>query len=211
MVAEMIDHLYFNAFWQYELVFICRLLLAQFLGGLIGLERQWKRGKSISPAGFRTHILVTVGACVFTLVSISMPTVIAHMGYGIVNNADPGRIAAQVVSGIGFIGAGAILQSKGRVLGLTTAASLWVAAAIGIAVGAGLYLTSIAATILTLITLRLFSHLENKADEFLTKRICCEEETDKDLQMADELIFAQCPEDTVSSESEDFQNCTMKC
>lgn len=202
MIANTISLLYGDGFWQYELVFICRLLLAQFLGGLIGLERQWKRGKSISPAGFRTHILVTVGACVFTLVSISMPTVIAHMGYGIVNNADPGRIAAQVVSGIGFIGAGAILQSKGRILGLTTAASLWVAAAIGIAVGAGLYLTSIAATILTLITLRLFSHLESKADAFLTKRNCCEEVSDRELLLEDELIFACCPEESVCCEEE---------
>ena len=126
-----------NEMWQFELVFITRLLLALLLGGLIGMERQRKKGKSNS-AGFRTHILVTVGSCLFMLVSVSMPMVVSSMPSGIVNNADPGRIAAQVVSGIGFLGAGAILQGKSRVHGLTTAASLWVVAAIGLAVGAGL-------------------------------------------------------------------------
>ena len=99
----------YDGLWQCELVFIGRLLLALLLGGLIGMERQRKRGKS-NAAGFRTHILVTVGSCIFMLVSISMPMIIYAMPEGIVNNADPGRIAAQVVSGIGFLGAGAILQ-----------------------------------------------------------------------------------------------------
>ncbi|MBR5319454.1 MAG: MgtC/SapB family protein [Peptococcaceae bacterium] len=175
MIMELLHTFYYENFWQYELVFICRLILALFLGGLIGMERQWKKGKAVTAAGFRTHILVTVGACVFILTSISMPLVAETMGGGIINNADPGRIAAQAVSGIGFIGAGAILHSKGgRIRGLTTAASLWVAAAIGLAVGAGLYLTSIATTILTLITLRWFSKLEEKADQMLEKRtLCC--------------------------------------
>ena len=106
------DFLYFdNQMWYLELIFITRLLLALLLGGLIGMERQRKKGKSNS-AGFRTHILVTVGSCLFMLVSISMPMVVDSMPNGIVNNADPGRIAAQVVSGIGFLGAGAILQGK---------------------------------------------------------------------------------------------------
>lgn len=158
----------YDGLWRCELVFIGRLLLALLLGGLIGMERQRKRGKS-SAAGFRTHILVTVGSCIFMLVSLSMPMIIYAMPEGIVNNADPGRIAAQVVSGIGFLGAGAILQGKGRVHGLTTAASLWVVAAIGLAVGAGLYLTAIAATLLTFIILSWFSHLEDKAELLLQK------------------------------------------
>ncbi len=159
----------YDGLWQCELVFIGRLLLALLLGGLIGMERQRKRGKS-NAAGFRTHILVTVGSCIFMLVSISMPMIIYAMPEGIVNNADPGRIAAQVVSGIGFLGAGAILQGKGRVHGLTTAASLWVVAAIGLAVGAGLYLTAIVATLLTFIILSWFSHLEDKAESLLQKQ-----------------------------------------
>ncbi len=178
MIVGLVNSVYPEPFWQYELVFIVRLILALFLGGMIGMERQWKKKGSIaSAAGFRTHILVTVGACIFTLVSISMPLIIENMSGGIVNNADPGRIAAQVVSGIGFIGAGAILQSKGRIHGLTTAASLWVAAAIGVAVGAGLYMTSIVATVLTLVTLRWFSSLELKADQIIAKKEAASEES----------------------------------
>ena len=173
MLVKLIEAFYYEGFWQYELVYCFRLVMALVLGGVIGMERQWKKGRSISSAGLRTHILVTMGACIFTLVSISMPVVIETMGDGIVNNADPGRIAAQVVSGIGFIGAGAILQSKGKIHGLTTAASLWVVAAIGVAVGAGLYFSSVTATILTLVTLRWFSSLEIKANEMIAKRTPC--------------------------------------
>ena len=134
-------------------------MLAMVLGGIIGLERELKNHS----AGFRTHILVTVGSCIFMLVSVSMPVIITAMPNGTVNNVDPSRIAAQVVSGIGFLGAGAIIQAKGRrIHGLTTAASLWVVAAIGLAVGAGLYLTSIIATIMLLIILTSFSRLESK-------------------------------------------------
>ena len=155
----MTAFLYDNYFWQYELIFIGRLMLAMVLGGIIGLERELKNHS----AGFRTHILVTVGSCIFMLVSVSMPVIITAMPNGTVNNVDPSRIAAQVVSGIGFLGAGAIIQAKGRrIHGLTTAASLWVVAAIGLAVGAGLYLTSIIATIMLLIILTSFSRLESK-------------------------------------------------
>ena len=155
----MTAFLYDNYFWQYELIFIGRLMLAMVLGGIIGLERELKNHS----AGFRTHILVTVGSCIFMLVSVSMQVIITAMPNGTVNNVDPSRIAAQVVSGIGFLGAGAIIQAKGRrIHGLTTAASLWVVAAIGLAVGAGLYLTSIIATIMLLIILTSFSRLESK-------------------------------------------------
>lgn len=162
-MAFFLDH---NEFFQYELVFIFRLILALLLGGLIGIEREHKNHS----AGFRTHILVTLGSCIFMMVSLSMPIIIASMPEGIVNNADPGRIAAQVVSGIGFLGAGAIIQAKGHVRGLTTAASLWVVSAIGLAVGAGLYLTSITATILLFVILTWFSKLELKAALLLRKQ-----------------------------------------
>jgi len=148
--------------FQYELVFVVRLILSAVLGGMIGLERERRRRS----AGFRTHILVTMGACIFMLVSIAMPAIIDQMPNGIVNNADPGRIAAQVVSGIGFLGAGAIMQDRGRVHGLTTAASLWVVAAIGLAVGAGLYLTAISSTLMLWMILSWFSTLESRAEEF---------------------------------------------
>ena len=185
------DFLYFdNQMWYLELIFITRLLLALLLGGLIGMERQRKKGKSNS-AGFRTHILVTVGSCLFMLVSISMPMVVDSMPNGIVNNADPGRIAAQVVSGIGFLGAGAILQGKSRVHGLTTAASLWVVAAIGLAVGAGLCLTATVATLMTFIILTWFSYLGNKAEAIMAKQTiilrsrCVTEEWEETAEIED--------------------------
>lgn len=148
----------YDGIFHYELIFMFRLLLAMFLGGIIGAERERKNRS----AGFRTHILVTVGACMFMIVSISMPMMISTMPNGIVNNADPGRIAAQVVSGIGFLGAGAIMQDKGKVRGLTTAASLWVVAAIGLAIGAGMYLTAVSTTFFLFLILSVFAKFEEK-------------------------------------------------
>ena len=148
-----------SAFSEYETVFILRLSLAVLLGGIIGMERQFRNA-----AGFRTHILVAVGSCLFTTVSVIMPMIASQYTGGVVNNADPSRISAQVVSGIGFLGAGAILHGKNNVYGLTTAASLWIVAAIGLACGVGLYATAIFATVITLIVLRCFYHIEDKAD-----------------------------------------------
>lgn len=124
-----------------ELDLVLRLLLASGLGAAVGYERE-RAGK---PAGLRTHILISLGAALFTLVSI--------YGFGATTN-DASRIAAGVVTGIGFIGAGAIIHGgEGIVAGLTTAASIWTAAAIGLAVGTGMYLLAIVATILVLIVL----------------------------------------------------------
>ncbi len=198
----MMSFLQYDGLWQCELVFIGRLLLALLLGGLIGMERQRKRGKN-NAAGFRTHILVTVGSCIFMLVSISMPMIIYAMPTGIVNNADPGRIAAQVVSGIGFLGAGAILQGKSRIHGLTTAASLWVVAAIGLAVGAGLYLTAIVATLLTFMILSWFSHLEDRAEALLQKQ--AEEKQARAAVEEDRESPLQEEEQTAASEDADRQ------
>ncbi|HJX29068.1 MAG TPA: MgtC/SapB family protein [Thermoanaerobaculia bacterium] len=116
--------------------------LAALLSGIIGAEREWT-GKW---AGLRTHMLIAVGSAFLTHVSIYVGPLFAEGS----NAWDPGRIAAQIVSGIGFIGAGTIIQSRGAVHGLTTAAGLWVASAIGIAVGAGLYAES------TLVSIVLF-------------------------------------------------------
>lgn len=135
----------------YEIIF--RLILACILGGLIGMERE-----SLSrPAGFRTYTLVCVGSALAMVVSIDM----YYQFYKTVN-ADPGRIAAQVVSGIGFLGAGTIMREGATVRGLTTAAGLWVVACIGLAVGAGLYVPAIITTILILFVLIYFIKFEHQ-------------------------------------------------
>ncbi|MCF8884776.1 MAG: MgtC/SapB family protein [Nitrososphaerota archaeon] len=123
-----------------ELEIVFRLLIAVVLGSIIGYERE----KVDKPAGLRTHMLVALGSCLFTILSL----------YGF-PGSDPARIAAYVVAGIGFIGAGAILQTRERVIGLTTAASIWVSASIGMAVGVGFYILATITTILTYIILRL--------------------------------------------------------
>lgn len=134
-------------FWQrYQL--LLRLLLAAALGGLIGLERE----HSGKPAGFRTNMLICLGAALVTEVSFSV---------ALTASGDPGRIAAQIVSGIGFLGAGTILHSRGSVYGLTTAATLWVVAAIGMAVGARAYLAGVAATGLVMLALMLLGRVED--------------------------------------------------
>ena len=121
--------------WQ-EIVF--RLLLAAFISGIIGIEREI----SNRPAGFRTHMLVTLGATLIMLISVD-----------VFADSDPGRLAAQVVSGIGFLGAGTIMRTGNNIVGLTTAASLWVCAGIGLAIGAGYYVGAIATTVIILIIL----------------------------------------------------------
>ncbi len=149
-MPELID-------WQWEIEMLLRLVLAVILSGIIGMERE-ALNKS---AGFRTHILVGIGACLMMIISLSMPF-IRMPGNFAVMNCDPARIAAQVVSGIGFLGAGAIMSSGGKVRGLTTAASLWAVAGIGLCVGAGLYITSLGAAILTFATLSLFARVEDR-------------------------------------------------
>ena len=120
---------------------ILRLLLAAALGAIIGYQRE-RAGK---PAGLRTHTLICVGAALFTIASI--------YGFG---GVDPARVAAGIVTGIGFLGAGAILHRQGGIVeGLTTAATIWAVAAIGLAAGAGLYLISAVTTVVVLIILLL--------------------------------------------------------
>lgn len=114
--------------WETEIVMVARSVVAALLGGLIGWQRQ-SRG---SRAGIRTFAAVSLGACTFGLVSIYAS-----------GNTDPTRIAAQVVSGVGFLGAGVILRDQGRVVGLTTAATLWSAAAVGLAIAYGMYILGI--------------------------------------------------------------------
>lgn len=129
---------------------IIRLLLAGLMGGIIGLERE-SHGR---PAGLRTHIIVSLGSCLIMLVSI--------YGFEGAGNRDPARLAAQVISGIGFLGAGTILREGATIIGLTTAASLWVVAGIGLAMGGGFYLGGVATTILAVCTLAFLDKIENK-------------------------------------------------
>lgn len=125
-----------------------RLLTALGLGGLVGLEREVHG----SDAGLRTHILVSLGSALVMVVSILMSRSFP--------GTDPARISAQVVSGIGFLGAGSILRSATSVRGLTTAASIWAIAGIGLAAGAGYYSSAIIASILILVTLWLLRFIE---------------------------------------------------
>lgn len=133
-----------------------KLILAAVLGAIIGVEREIKN----RAAGFRTHIIVSVGACLIMLIGIDAIGDISSD-----RSRDAARIAGQVVSGIGFLGAGTILQKKNAVSGLTTAATLWLSAAIGLAVGIGYYEGAIIATVIcivTLISLKGISDLINK-------------------------------------------------
>jgi putative Mg2+ transporter-C (MgtC) family protein len=124
------------------------------LGAAIGFEREMHR----QPAGFRTHSLVALGSALFTIIS----------AYGFAGSlVDPTRIAAQIVSGIGFIGAGTILQHRGNIRGLTTAASLWAVAAIGMAAGAGLLALALIGTLLILVVLSLLDNVE----DFVRRRL----------------------------------------
>ena len=125
---------------------LIRLLVSVALGGLIGLERE----RTNRPAGFRTHILLTLGSCLAMLVS----------AYAF-ETSSPGRIGAQVISGIGFLCAGTILKEGNSVIGLTSAATLWLSGTIGLSIGAGMYAAGITATVITIISLTVLNKIEN--------------------------------------------------
>lgn len=145
-----------------EVVMVIRLVVAAILGGIVGIER----GSGDRPAGFRTHILVCVGSALFMLVSLygfdDVYPQTAKLEEDIGQRRDSARIAAQVVSGIGFLGAGTILHEGLTIRGLTTAASLWMVSAIGLAAGSGMYFLSSVATIITMITLVTFHTWEKR-------------------------------------------------
>jgi putative Mg2+ transporter-C (MgtC) family protein len=126
--------------------FVWRLMLAAGLGAALGIEREYRQ----KPAGLRTNILIAVGSALFTILSTSMA----------VAGADPARIAAQIVTGIGFLGGGAIMRNRDTVHGLTTAATIWVNAAIGVASGAGQYQLATFAAALTLVVLVVLPPIE---------------------------------------------------
>ena len=141
---------------------VYKLVLSMVLGAVIGYER--KRKGQI--AGVRTFSLIAMGATLAMILSIYVPQ--EYLG---LKNGDPGRIAAQVVSGIGFLGAGAIIQMKGSVRGLTTAAGIWMVAALGLTVGVGMYVIATVATILILFILWVLERIEHRMSANFESRI----------------------------------------
>lgn len=141
---------------SFEIQLLVRLLLATLLGGLIGLEREL-HGR---PAGFRTHLMVALGAALYMGVSLHFYQVYGGLSGNLAVRVDPGRVAAQIVVGIGFLGAGAIIRENASVRGLTTAACLWVAAAIGTACGAGMLLIAVVVTAISLVSLLVLKRVE---------------------------------------------------
>lgn len=137
-----------------------KIIIITLLGGFIGLDRELRH----KPAGAKTHILVGLGSTIFTLASLNM-----FLMFGEKTPVDPGRIAAQIVTGIGFLGAGTIIQSGGNVRGLTTAASLWAVAGIGIAVGMGMYylaaISTVAIMLVFLVTNRIMGAVSKQVTE----------------------------------------------
>ncbi len=138
-------------FWFFAV--IIRIVLSAVLGGMIGMEREVHRHQ----AGLRTHILVCMGSCLIMLTSLYVFDI-----YKEINVVDPSRIAAGAITGIGFIGAGAIIRYGTSVKGLTTAASLWIAAAVGLAVGCGFYLAGIFTTLVTVVVLLFLRNFEKE-------------------------------------------------
>jgi len=134
---------------------VLRIILATVLSSIIGIEREYHQ----KPAGLRTNVMVGLGSCLFTLVSIRAADIFPQL-----TAIDPTRIAAQIVTGIGFLGAGTILFEKDRssVIGLTTAATLWVVAAVGTAIGMGLYVEAIVGTLMVFFTFLVLSKVVNE-------------------------------------------------
>ena len=165
--------------------YIAKLLIAAILGGFIGWERE-RRGR---PAGLRTHILLCVGVTLMMLVSEHIFEKYKNLAADSIIRVDPARIAAQVVTGIGFLGAGTIIRFGTTVRGLTTAASLWVVAGIGLAVGSGYYVPAIITTILTLFALLLVPIFERdiKRDKYKTLRLCISG-SEPDLENITEIL-----------------------
>jgi len=137
-----------------EIQIILRILVAAVLGALVGFERE----RQDQPAGLRTHMILVIGATLAMVLSVNLGYLYAQPG----TPADPARLAAQVISGIGFLGAGAILRYGFNVKGLTTATSLWTMAIVGMAVGAGYYLVGVITTALMLLVLTVLNILEKR-------------------------------------------------
>jgi putative Mg2+ transporter-C (MgtC) family protein len=159
--------MFFEATWHgsYELFILVKLLLAALAGSIIGFEREM-HGR---PAGLRTHLLVTVGSCLMMIISEAFYLKYVDLGVDSAVRLDPSRTAAQIIAGIGFLGAGVILKEGVNVRGLTTAASLWVVAGLGMAFGMGLFGPAAITTLLAFISLFFLKKLEPviKKDRYL--------------------------------------------
>lgn len=142
---------------------ILRILVGAILGGVIGFERE----RHDQPAGLRTHMILVIGSTLAMILSVNLGHIYARENLPF----DPARLAAQVISGIGFLGAGAILRYGNNVKGLTTATSLWTMAIVGLAVGAGYYLVSVVATALMLGVLTLLNMIENRFVRSIVSRL----------------------------------------
>ena len=178
---EYFNHLLYatEITWQTALI---RVLFSFLLGMVVGIERE----KHNQPAGMRTHILISIGATIVMLVSIYLPQTFTNF-----QNGDPGRIAAQVVSGIGFLGAGAILKFGTDIKGLTTAASIWAMAAIGLAAGAGMFGISIIGIVVIIFALTIMDVFEKKffKERTLRKIELVVKKKDSDLQNVKETLI----------------------
>ena len=149
---------------------VIRLVLAVIVGGIIGYERERQQ----RAAGFRTHILVCLGATIISLLQIdignkAIAMIEVNKELSEVIKIDYGRLGAQVITGVGFIGAGAIIHTKGNIKGLTTAATLWVVACLGLSIGMGEYYISIFGAIIIVVTLVFLKRIENKSYEITTE------------------------------------------
>lgn len=157
-------------------VIILKIVLAVLLGGLIGLERE-----SVNrPAGFRTHILVCVGAALVMIISEEI-----YNQYSGLTNADPARLGAQVISGIGFLGAGTIIKDGVTVKGLTTAATLWTVSCIGLAIGGGYYAAAIITSIIVYIVLISFNKIDVPVIKKNRRHVALKVEFDKGGTLSD--------------------------
>jgi putative Mg2+ transporter-C (MgtC) family protein len=139
-----------------------KVLMIAILAGIIGLDREMRH----KPAGMKTHILVGLGSTIFTIMSIWF-----YQEFQGKAQVDPSRIAAQIVTGIGFLGAGTIIQFGGSVIGLTTAASLWSVAGIGLAVGAGNYYLAVISTVIIIIVFMVMNKLTDMLEKKVVSRI----------------------------------------
>ena len=158
---------------------IIRLLLATIVGGITGIERE----RSNKVAGFRTHILVSLGACIASITSLDL-----FLQFHTISNLDPARLSAQVLSGIGFLGAGTILKTSNRVVGLTTAAGIWSTACIGIAIGYGYYFLGIVSWLILLIVLYILKFMDSSLKRTKSGKIVLKIEYDDTLPLVLSLL-----------------------
>lgn len=151
---------------------LIRLLLATIVGGVTGIERE----RSNKVAGFRTHILVSLGACIASITSLDL-----FLQFYTISNLDPARLSAQVLSGIGFLGAGTIMKTSNRVVGLTTAAGIWSTACIGIAIGYGYYFLGLVSWLILLIVLYILKFIDSSLKKTKSGKIILKIEDDSTL------------------------------